>query len=145
MHHSHDVVLQVPRGTNGGVSALGMFASAAGGLFISVIHLLCSVGLGEDFLGVFRHGSFNLEIIAWVLGMGLLGGLGGSILDSLLGATIQVTVYDPNKKWIADSTHARDRGLVVISGKDLLSNEMVRECFSHNTFIVGTEPCVPSG
>ena len=64
---SHEVV---PTGTSGGVTWAGTFASLAGAAFIAVIALLTGWGLRSA-----------LAAIA--------GGIAGSLVDSLAGATIQ--------------------------------------------------------
>lgn len=73
---------QVPRGTNGGVSLLGLFAAAAGGAFI---------GLTFFIVGYFtasctgRTGSAQWLLLPIGTAVGLLG----SLFDSVLGATVQ--------------------------------------------------------
>jgi uncharacterized protein (TIGR00297 family) len=72
----------VPAGTSGGVSMVGTLATAAGGLFIGVVLAL-----------VFRieHGGW----LAWLVPAALVGGLAGSLCDSLLGATVQASYRLP--------------------------------------------------
>ena len=68
----------VAPGTSGGVSGVGMLASAAGALLIGV----CVVLL------------FRIEHRAWLAGIivvALIGGVAGSLTDSLLGATVQAS------------------------------------------------------
>ena len=73
----------VEPGTSGGVTAYGLAASAAGGLLIGVVAaLLARVELGG------RHG--------WLPVAALLGGLSGSLADSLLGATVQAIYRGPS-------------------------------------------------
>lgn len=88
---------RVPAGTSGGVTPLGLAASAAGGLFIggAAWALLGFDGAAWALLGL--DGSAapiapdRPEIRPKTLfGLGLLGGLAGSLADSLLGATCQV-------------------------------------------------------
>lgn len=64
----------VGRGTSGGVTVWGMVVSLAGGLLIGLIAVLFGAG-------------------GWFLLLGGLGGLVGSLFDSLLGATVQVVYY----------------------------------------------------
>jgi uncharacterized protein (TIGR00297 family) len=61
----------VPTGTSGGITPLGIFGSALGALLIAA-----AAGL--------------LDASAHFLILGLISGLVGSILDSVLGATVQV-------------------------------------------------------
>jgi uncharacterized protein (TIGR00297 family) len=68
---------RVERGTSGGISMLGMAATLAGGLFIG--------GCAMLFTWVGGQGWHFEEAAA-----GIIGGLLGSLADSLLGATVQV-------------------------------------------------------
>jgi len=70
---------KVAPGTSGGITGLGVAASALGGLFIGLIAWL--------FLQVEDPGVIYLVIVLLV---GLTGGLVGSLGDSLMGASIQV-------------------------------------------------------
>lgn len=60
--------------------------------------------------------TLTAECIFW----GVVGGGGGSMVDSFLGATIQRTVYSEEKKRITE--HGQGK---VISGLNLLSNNQV--------------------
>ncbi|BFZ64588.1 hypothetical protein YB2330_005735 [Saitoella coloradoensis] len=71
----------VPPGFNGGVSALGLFGALMGGLIMGVLAML-------TFPVCASTNRTELVII------GILSGLGGSLLDSLLGATLQATALD---------------------------------------------------
>lgn len=69
-------------GTSGGVTAYGLAATAAGALLIgAVAALLARVELGAW--------------LAWLPPAALLGGLAGSLADSLLGATLQAIYHAP--------------------------------------------------
>ncbi|KAJ6628932.1 integral membrane protein DUF92-domain-containing protein [Mycena sp. CBHHK59/15] len=107
----------VPPGTNGGVSVGGTFASFAGGLTMGVIMSVCLIlensACRSDGYTVFG------TLVLW----GGLGGLGGSGLDSLLGATIQMTRYDDERKLIVEDGGKEQ--LKVISGWDILTNNQV--------------------
>lgn len=70
---------EVPRGSSGGVSLLGTGAAAAGALLVGLVAAVGLVLCGE------RPSSLFLPIAA-----ALVGGMVGSIADSLLGATCQV-------------------------------------------------------
>ena len=93
---------RVPAGTNGGVSGLGLLAAAAGGLFVGAVHVLVGAlahGFGAGDGGSVDGPSFSADVFAGslmrekgVLLLGLVCGLLGSLLDSVLGATCQVTL-----------------------------------------------------
>ena len=77
---------RVPPGTNGGMSFLGTVASAVGGTLMGLVH---SLG---------RYSSMTETIVLCTVGF--LAGLGGSLLDSWLGATLQATYYDFDRNMI---------------------------------------------
>lgn len=83
---------KVPVGTNGGVTVGGLIVSALGGLavgfgyYLMVIFIVDSAILGRS------PPQWPLIIV------GLLGGLFGSVIDSILGATIQYSGKDSKGK-----------------------------------------------
>ncbi|CEG71377.1 hypothetical protein RMATCC62417_07121 [Rhizopus microsporus] len=105
---------KVPPGTNGGVSGLGLTASLAGGGFIG---LMAALTLWFDQP---CHG-FAWEIIL----VGLLSGIGGSLIDSILGATVQQSLYSEDTKMIVPEKRSKDDKVKVISGVPLLDNHQV--------------------
>jgi uncharacterized membrane protein len=96
-------------GTSGGVSPLGTAVSFAGGLLIGV-----TGGLLTDY-------SLGITALA-----GALGGLAGSLVDSLLGATVQHIYYsdarhkETEKKFERDGTPNRS-----LRGWSWMNNDMV--------------------
>lgn len=70
-------------GTNGGVSGVGLIVSVLGGLIVGLFYYIAVI---------YTVDSAVLELAApqWpIIVMGGIGGLLGSIIDSILGATLQ--------------------------------------------------------
>lgn len=115
----------VPRGTNGGMSLFGTAASGAGGAFIGAIFWLFS------YLPSLQGNGQQAAAQYPVLIYSLLCGLLGSLVDSVLGATVQATYYSKERKCIvkhtspAERTASKDKSIVRICGADILSNEAV--------------------
>ncbi|EST07419.1 Protein of unknown function DUF92, TMEM19 [Kalmanozyma brasiliensis GHG001] len=80
---------RVPKGTNGGVSPLGLVVSALGGTLIGVTMSLSLLT---------THSDLNVEGHAKLVALLTAAGLAGSLLDSVLGATLQQTLYNPSSK-----------------------------------------------
>lgn len=59
------------------------------------------------------------DLVLW----GGIGGVGGSGIDSLLGATIQMTRYDDERKIVVED--GEKNKLKVISGINILTNNQV--------------------
>ncbi|KAI8335701.1 integral membrane protein DUF92-domain-containing protein [Chlamydoabsidia padenii] len=104
---------RVPPGTNGGVSPLGLAASLAGGTCVGLAGAL-SLLLDQ------RCDGFHWDLVV----LGALAGLGGSMIDSILGATIQETLYSKEKK-IVISAQSKDTQAVNVGGWNLLDNHQV--------------------
>ena len=77
---------QVPRGTSGGVSRAGMLAAFSGSFVIGTVFWVFTPGL---FANLGDHTRW------WMAGMVILAGVAGSLVDSLLGATVQAIYYCP--------------------------------------------------
>jgi uncharacterized membrane protein len=107
----------VPPGTNGGVSVGGTLASFVGGITMGLIMTLCLIyensACRSTWIDVTR------DLVFW----GGVGGLGGSSIDSLLGATVQMTRYDDERKLVVED--GEKEKLKVISGWDVLTNNQV--------------------
>ncbi|KAG2219427.1 hypothetical protein INT45_010618 [Circinella minor] len=101
---------KVPPGTNGGVSPLGLAASIGGG---------ATVGLAGAIALAIQQPCHGLpwEIVA----LGGLAGLGGSLIDSILGATVQRTLYSDKRKMVVED----DKDATRISGWNILDNHQV--------------------
>ena len=101
----------VPRGTNGGVSLPGLVASGAGGTLIGVVYYITSLLLIEE-----TH-------IEWiVIPVSLFAGLFGSLVDSVLGATLQYSGVHSKTGKIA---HSPGPDVKHITGWNVLSNNAV--------------------
>ncbi|KAJ2493900.1 hypothetical protein IWW37_000286 [Coemansia sp. RSA 2050] len=123
---------QVPPGTNGGVSKLGMLASFAGG---ALIGLTADVALWIQYFSAYRSGA--LPKIPYNM-LGSLFGTLGSLVDSLLGATMQIS-YVVNKQVVSDisaSELSQLKGAVLVAGRDVLSNNMVNVVASVSTVVI---------
>jgi len=107
----------VPVGTSGGVSVLGTAMSAAGGFFIGlVMFLLSSVATGK---------ALNW-IDLWIIVVGVVGGLAGSLFDSLLGATVQGIYYcDRCAKETEKTRHGCGQVTRLVRGYRWLNNDLV--------------------
>ncbi|PLW13969.1 hypothetical protein PCASD_21895 [Puccinia coronata f. sp. avenae] len=104
---------EVPPGTNGAVSLLGLLFSTLGGLLVGAV----SAFVGEPHQ---PRGSM-------ILTCGLYG-LFCSAIDSLLGATLQQTVYSKTEKRVIAKSKiplGGSREIVVVCGHDILTNNQV--------------------
>ena len=102
----------VPAGTNGGVTVFGTVMSVLGGALM---------GLGTAWMD-WCSGITPVPILRLVL-LGSLCGLVGSMLDSILGATIQATFQNPDDGLIHHGE--APKGYKHICGVNILSNAQV--------------------
>ena len=123
---------KVPPGTNGAISVLGIIAALMGGSFIGVV---AAIVIPCDGILV----RFALMLV------GTFAGLLGSLLDSVLGATLQRTVYDTQMKKVielhggqavATTKEHEDRNNFIVIGKDVLDNNMVNLVSAVMTMII---------
>eukprot|EP00584_Thalassiosira_punctigera_P024705 CAMPEP_0172554266 /NCGR_PEP_ID=MMETSP1067-20121228/53841_1 /TAXON_ID=265564 ORGANISM="Thalassiosira punctigera, Strain Tpunct2005C2" /NCGR_SAMPLE_ID=MMETSP1067 /ASSEMBLY_ACC=CAM_ASM_000444 /LENGTH=312 /DNA_ID=CAMNT_0013342599 /DNA_START=279 /DNA_END=1214 /DNA_ORIENTATION=+ len=120
---------KVPPGTNGGISLVGLGASAAGGMLMGSLHGIFVPGGIASFLpfnwqsvlSAISLSQFRREVLVLTF-VGFVGGFGGSLVDSLLGATVQATFYDEETKKIAKRPGPTT---TKVGGCGFLSNEMV--------------------
>ncbi|KAG7529800.1 hypothetical protein FFLO_05387 [Filobasidium floriforme] len=121
----------VPPGTNGAISLLGTTVSLIGG-----------AGLGALFWALDGRKRSGLQEGwgKWML-LGGVAGLGGSLLDSVLGSTLQRTLYNTESRRILlhnpatgagkkknntkGQAEEETRSLEVIAGWDVLTNNQV--------------------
>ena len=120
----------VPSGTNGGVTVSGLLFSALGGAVIGLSTVLLDFisGINHSNTTVSDHENndssmYALRLILFSLSCGVLG----SALDSLLGATVQQSYFDPDTKKVYQEVDDRPKSasLVVGYSLNLLTNELV--------------------
>ena len=113
----------MPRGTNGGVTIWGLVVSLLGGLWIGVA---AAISLR------IQTSATAPDLLA-LIGYSGLSGLANSVLDSILGALFQQTLYDESSKKIVLEPSASSR---VVSGKPILSNNAVNAVSSTSVAII---------
>jgi len=104
---------RVPKGTNGGMSLEGTTASVAGGALIGLTFYVSNILLGAC---SGAKGQWQLIIL------GAMTGFLGSLLDSLLGATLQYSAYCAHHQKVVGKPSSTTRH---ITGLDVLSNHQV--------------------
>ena len=110
---------RVPKGTNGGISLIGLIVSALGGLAVGFAYYLCLlICVNRDLL--------SKSPAQWpIIIIGLLAGLIGSMIDSLLGATFQYSGIDVRTRKIVENPGDIQGRVQHISGINLLDNHSV--------------------
>ena len=105
----------VPTGTNGGITAVGVACSIAGGAVIGLSHFAT--------LLVF----WKFPDVTWLsqtplIWVGALSGLTGSLVDSLLGAMLQFSGFSEK---LGRVVNVPGQGVTHVSGWDVLDNHTV--------------------
>ncbi|KAJ3349956.1 Cullin-3 [Entophlyctis luteolus] len=111
---------QVPRGTNGGVSLIGLAASIVGGAFVAAVGSLAFLG----------SSCFDSHLVWNVTVVGAVCGLTGSLIDSILGATLQRTTFNKRTGQVAQDFRRPKKNeektdLLVVAGWEILDNNQV--------------------
>lgn len=115
----------VERGTSGAISSLGSLASMAGAWLIGFLALAFQMAQG------WLSGAPHDPRLGWLPLVAALGGLAGSLLDSLLGATLQVTYYCLRcGKETERPTHKCGQQAIHLRGWHWLNNDWVNVCAS---------------
>ncbi|XP_068633477.1 transmembrane protein 19 [Battus philenor] len=106
---------KVPKGTNGGITLVGTVFSTIGGLVIGISHYLTNFYLSDASLWLYAPPQWPIILF------GAFAGFFGSLVDSILGATLQYSGLDKTGKIVAHSNQAVKH----ISGKNILDNHSV--------------------
>jgi len=106
----------VPPGTNGAMSVGGTVWSVVGG---TVMGIMMGVSL------MIENKGCDMSIFAGMVGWGAFAGGFGSLVDSLMGATIQRTRYSSDRRLVLQDGSFGGKDVRVISGLDLLTNNQV--------------------
>jgi len=107
---------QVPKGTNGAVSLAGLVSSLLGGMVVGVAYYL---GIALSAAAADISPAPNQLLLILVGGM---GGLLGSLVDSLLGASLQFSGKDAKTGKMVEVV---GKGVQPITGKMVLDNHSV--------------------
>ncbi len=111
---------EVPAGTSGGVSSLGMWASVAGALLIGAVATALA-----HVESVASGAGWSMEAVTYSL-LTVAAGLVGSLFDSLLGATVQGIFYcDYCAKETESAVHHCGQAARPLRGWVWLNNDLV--------------------
>ena len=105
----------VPRGTSGGVSPVGLIASCGGALFIALWFVI-----GYMVLEGWNPGELG-AMLAAITGGGFLG----SLVDSLLGATVQAQYWDEERDAPTERPSSHRGPNRLVRGAHCLNNDAV--------------------
>lgn len=110
---------KVPRGTNGGITIEGL----GYGLLASFLNT-CIAYAGTYFMPPYKALNTQTAILVWLIGAF------GSVIDSLLGATVQATVTDRGSGKVVEGLGGQrvkvlEGGSRVQLGRDILTNNGV--------------------
>jgi len=118
----------VPVGTNGGISYAGCLFSLFGGFIISLSYIIGNmIFCRSDHL--INTLIINIQLILYCTLFGLLG----SLIDSLLGSTVQFSGYDRERNVTVQKPGP---SIERISGRNILSNNQVNLISSFLTSII---------
>lgn len=106
---------RVPKGTNGGVSFIGTVFSTIGGLLVGFSQYCAIYCFSDRVLWAYAPPQWPMIFF------GALAGLLGSLIDSVLGATLQYSGLDENGRIVNHSSQAVKH----ISGRNILDNHSV--------------------
>ena len=119
---------QVPKGINGAISGYGTICSIKGGLFISGVVVLCNIAR-FGFIEFFKN---DMTIIIFAFKIFILGGVIGfigSFIDSILGQTVQISIYNVTKRCMVEKENEEEAKKIgdelKYYGRDILNNSGV--------------------
>ncbi|KAF8652459.1 hypothetical protein HU200_062791 [Digitaria exilis] len=122
----------VRKGTNGGVTLQGLLAAAGGGLIIGLTFVIFGLLTAEC--------SFDMALRQLlVLPISAAAGLLGSLIDSLLGATLQFSGYCSVRKKVVSK---RGPTVTKISGMTVLDNDAVNAVSVLLTTVLTAYACI---
>jgi len=115
----------VPKGINGAISRYGTVCSILGGMFISLMTVICNILR----YGLLNYINSNGEVFLLSLKVLLCGGVIGfigSFIDSLLGQTVQLTIYNVTKECVIEKENEQEAikngDELKYYGKDIFNN-----------------------
>jgi uncharacterized membrane protein len=118
----------VPVGTNGGISFAGCLCSLFGGFLVGLSYILGNmIFCRSDHLT--NTSLINIQLLLYCTLFGLLG----SLIDSLLGATLQFSGFDRERNVTVQKPGP---SIERISGRNILSNNQVNLISSFLTSII---------
>uniref|UniRef100_A0ACD5VVN6 Uncharacterized protein n=1 Tax=Avena sativa TaxID=4498 RepID=A0ACD5VVN6_AVESA len=122
----------VRKGTNGGVTLQGLLAAAAGGLTIGLTFVAVGLMTAECSSEMALRQLLAIPISA-------AAGLLGSLIDSLLGATLQFSGYCSVRKKVVSK---RGPTVTKISGMTILDNDAVNAVSVLLTAVITAYVCI---
>jgi len=117
---------KVPRGTNGGVSLVGILASFLGGIVVGFAFWIC-IAYGSDTTALKMPAQYSVILL------GGISGLIGSLIDSIMGCIFQFSGWDEDKKCVVEF---KGPNVKHISGSPILDNHTVNLLSSLLTALV---------
>ena len=126
---------RVPKGTNGGVSAIGTFSSLCGGLTVGLAYWIT----WAVFASLRNDQETSTKIVTLVSQLPVVlitgaAGLIGSFVDSILGAMVQYSGYSEKLGRVVNAPGGE--GVKHIAGRDIIGNHAVNFVSSLVTALV---------
>ncbi|CAD6581820.1 MAG: hypothetical protein CYPHOPRED_001717 [Cyphobasidiales sp. Tagirdzhanova-0007] len=126
----------VAPGTNGGITPWGTFVSFLGGQIVSFTAILALVLESPQCRTALLDSVAGSKILVALFVLGGAAGLFGSALDSILGATLQETLYSDSRKTIIHRLPPKKDEEVLRRGRPILSNNGVNVAASWTTGLI---------